>query len=344
MNSLAYLSRQFDVLASAKTPPSTPTSERASFVGDRSKASRREASESSLQRVQTWSTKPLLLPQHPGPRPSSPPKRSFSSPADFIALASLQGLPSTSQSPSVSVEKQSGSPSQQLDYVLRRTFFVRLLVLAWNTLRAMWSSLTGRKAVGRLKEAVIESGNSISDKDSSDEDTADETYTSTIPSPPTARSPSFPADLPSNTEPPPPYDARPDPKLLSASLLPSSTVTSSIPTPSADLPVSSSRSSTPILNSARKTPFHLPKTLVLDLDETLIHSTSRPMPPGSGDSGLFGLGGSFGRSNKGAGHIVEVMLGGRSTLYHVYKRPFVDFFLRTVRVRMIATCTDPDLR
>lgn len=28
--------------------------------------------------------------------------------------------------------------------------------------------------------------------------------------------------------------------------------------------------------------------------------------------------------------MVEVVLGGRSTLYHVYKRPFVDFFLRTV--------------
>ncbi|PPQ85871.1 hypothetical protein CVT26_004001 [Gymnopilus dilepis] len=28
--------------------------------------------------------------------------------------------------------------------------------------------------------------------------------------------------------------------------------------------------------------------------------------------------------------MVEVVLGGRSTLYHVYKRPFVDYFLRTV--------------
>lgn len=28
--------------------------------------------------------------------------------------------------------------------------------------------------------------------------------------------------------------------------------------------------------------------------------------------------------------MVEVVLGGRSTLYHVYKRPFVDFFLRKV--------------
>ncbi|KIM23710.1 hypothetical protein M408DRAFT_77067 [Serendipita vermifera MAFF 305830] len=57
----------------------------------------------------------------------------------------------------------------------------------------------------------------------------------------------------------------------------------------------------------------MPKTLVLDLDETLIHSTSRPL-----------------RAHAEAGHMVEVVLGGRCTLYHVYKRPFVDYFLRKV--------------
>jgi CTD nuclear envelope phosphatase 1 len=92
----------------------------------------------------------------------------------------------------------------------------------------------------------------------------------------------------------------------------------------------STRSATPVPN-AKKAPFHLiPKTLVLDLDETLIHSTSRPIPwQGPSGSSLLSLG-SFGQRNKGAGHMVEVVLGGRSTLYHVYKRPFVDFFLRTV--------------
>lgn len=64
-----------------------------------------------------------------------------------------------------------------------------------------------------------------------------------------------------------------------------------------------------------------PKTLVLDLDETLIHSTSRPY-------------------NNGARHglkvrVVEVVLEGRSTVYTVYKRPWVDFFLRKVRVRFL---------
>lgn len=62
-----------------------------------------------------------------------------------------------------------------------------------------------------------------------------------------------------------------------------------------------------------------PKTLVLDLDETLIHSTSRP----------------YASSGRGAGlkvRVVEVVLEGRSTVYTVYKRPWVDFFLRKVSV------------
>ncbi|KAL7410215.1 NLI interacting factor-like phosphatase-domain-containing protein [Mrakia frigida] len=66
----------------------------------------------------------------------------------------------------------------------------------------------------------------------------------------------------------------------------------------------------------KKTPFHKPKTLILDLDETLIHSTSRSSGAGAG--------------RKGEGHMVEVFLGGRSTVYHVYKRPYVDYFLKKV--------------
>lgn len=86
----------------------------------------------------------------------------------------------------------------------------------------------------------------------------------------------------------------------------------------------------------KKTPgLHRQKTLVLDLDETLIHSTSRPMHAHTGGGNLFnipGLGFIFGnkRGPRASGHMVEVVLGGRSTLYHVYKRPFVDYFLRKV--------------
>lgn len=49
-----------------------------------------------------------------------------------------------------------------------------------------------------------------------------------------------------------------------------------------------------------------------------------------GGGGLLGLSGLFGGKRQGGGHMIEVVLGGRSTLYHVYKRPFVDFFLRKV--------------
>jgi hypothetical protein len=99
-----------------------------------------------------------------------------------------------------------------------------------------------------------------------------------------------------------------------------------------------------IPRSLSTTPFHRPKTLILDLDETLIHSTSRPMSMQSsgigGGSGMLGIslsglfsGGKHQRGGGGArgeGHVVEVVLGGRSTLYHVYKRPYVDHFLKKV--------------
>lgn len=105
---------------------------------------------------------------------------------------------------------------------------------------------------------------------------------------------------------------------------------------------------TAIPRALSTTPFHRPKTLILDLDETLIHSTSRPMSlqssgMGSG-SGIMGIslsglfsGGKHQRGGGGArgeGHVVEVVLGGRSTLYHVYKRPYVDHFLRKVSRRL----------
>ncbi|KAI9094559.1 NLI interacting factor-like phosphatase-domain-containing protein [Phlyctochytrium arcticum] len=52
------------------------------------------------------------------------------------------------------------------------------------------------------------------------------------------------------------------------------------------------------------------KTLVLDLDETLIHSTSR--------------------SSRNHDHIVEVLVDRHVCLYYVYKRPFCDLFMQKV--------------
>ena len=87
-----------------------------------------------------------------------------------------------------------------------------------------------------------------------------------------------------------------------------------------------------------------PKMLVLDLDETLIHSTSR--------MGVTGSYGAVTSSGDGRGlwtsntsglkvRVVEVVLDGRSVVYHVYKRPWVDFFLRKVRISYISMAPFP---
>lgn len=89
------------------------------------------------------------------------------------------------------------------------------------------------------------------------------------------------------------------------------------PTPPSISPLASpSLTSSATLSNPPRAPKLTPKTLVLDLDETLIHSTSRPYSSAS-RSGL-------------KVRVVEVVLEGRSTVYTVYKRPWVDFFLRKV--------------
>ena len=76
--------------------------------------------------------------------------------------------------------------------------------------------------------------------------------------------------------------------------------------------------STPLLRCVMHQPFKVAdanpsrKTLVLDLDETLVHSTVKPFPS--------------------ANFAVEIYLGGNYCKFHVFKRPYVDQFLRQVRV------------
>ncbi|KAJ3788457.1 NLI interacting factor-like phosphatase [Lentinula aff. detonsa] len=278
MNSLTYLSRQFDVLASPKAPPSTPTKEEF----------RQLTTEPPLKRVKTWSTRSFFA---QGAGSSAHPKRSHSSPT----VAAL-----TTTTSSVAENKR----QNHTESLISRIFYLRVLALAWDSFRAAWTSLinsglprreTNKVTAPEEKSLLLDDSSESSDEESP---------------PVTARRPPSSTFLTkSNSDP------------ISLELKQSNpSITVHVPSDSA----SSTRSATPLLG-ARKTPFHSQKTLVLDLDETLIHSTSRPISTTS-SSGLFG----FGARKGGPGHVVEVMLGGRSTLYHVYKRPFVDFFLRTV--------------
>ena len=267
MNTLSYVARQFDGLASAKPPSS---SER-------------------LQRVNTWSSKSFLF-------PLSSPKRSHSSPS----LHPSSSSPSKPQLDAVTSTPPLPRSKHHLESVIDQIFFIRVFLMVWDHLKTAWSSVVDNVGLTWRNAIAIDKLSSARDKGKSKE----------IEQDPSAFN----------------LDTMHSASNSGSLLLVAQADSSQTHTPA------STRSATPVPN-AKKAPFHLiPKTLVLDLDETLIHSTSRPIPwQGSSGSSLLSLG-SFGQRNKGAGHMVEVVLGGRSTLYHVYKRPFVDFFLRTVRL------------
>ncbi|KAF9462595.1 NLI interacting factor-like phosphatase-domain-containing protein [Collybia nuda] len=321
MNSLAYLSRQFDVLASARTPPSTPTTDRSPFISER----RKGTSDRPLQRTSTWSTKSFLFPPLSTP-PSLAPKRSSSSPA----FASLQRLASTAPKtlPIPPVLESSARSKPQVESIIRRIFFIRVFILIWDNFRAAWTSLWRRGVTEDGQLTVVEGQKQLLESGTPGQEAGNINNLSTLPQASGASTPSLVSIITQDAP-----DTLDQSDLKSESRTKTSKarrtqpviVAHSLESPSASV----SRSSTPLLNT-RKSPFPSPKTLVLDLDETLIHSTSRPLLSSTtGGSGLLGLG-SFDTRNKGASHMVEVVLGGRSTLYHVYKRPFVDFFLRTV--------------
>lgn len=206
---------------------------------------------------------------------------------------------------------------------MRRVYFVHVLFAFWHYLCGLCRSVRGRVApAGEHEVAAEDASDDDDEKDTEDEAKGEKPVAIQFEQPPPIPPPILPAAL---TVPHPSvHRTNTDPLLDSKSpLLDSPPVT---PTVVLVRTTEQSRTPTPPLG-ARKNPLHLPKTLVLDLDETLIHSTSRPMnSPNAGMLGSFG----FARRNKGSGHMVEVTLGGRSTLYHVYKRPFVDYFLRKV--------------
>lgn len=356
MNSLTYISRQFDVLASPRTPPSTPTSETAPLLDDGD-----AGQDSALKRVSTWSTRSFLIPEPPQDPSSSSSwalKRSFSSPVDVHTLTipapaspmHIDHQPGTSSSssssspapsrrssrppsrrPSVSSADPAIRPKATPESILRRIYFVRIILLLWNAIYSAWKSLTRQTPDAVVEEPTDE------EKDTEDESKGEKHVSLEPPHSPfhsQGPGPGIPIPSPSSLDGSPslasPFvnPALTELRIVEETKVEVTSVSTTIVGPSISESVQPavSRSSTPTpVPSAHKTPFHLPKTLVLDLDETLIHSTSRPMSAGSGGSGLLG----FGRRNKG-GHEVEVILGGRSTLYHVYKRPFTDYFLRKV--------------
>lgn len=352
MNSLTYLTRQFDVLASPRAPPSTPVSETSPSLGT-------EHQDVVHKRVRSWSTKSLRV-SFPERSASGTwiLKRSLSSadvnPAAAVDIlhypiqqqssssaASSQSKPS-SRRPSLSSTEKAINPKRSSGAVLRSIFFVRIILQFWNAVCTAWRTLARRGV-----EVAVEEGTDEDEKDSEDESKDEKSVILDLPQTPyqPAIPPPFSAPLPSLPPPPlvdilppdpstpvvrpaPARDSPPGTDPDNPSLPPPSVASAAVSTLARETSVAS-RSSTPSTGT-RKTGFHLPKTLVLDLDETLIHSTSRPMMHAqSSGPGLLGLG-IFGRGNKGAGHVVEVVLGGRSTLYHVYKRPFVDYFLRKV--------------
>lgn len=375
MNSLNYLSRQFDVLAAARTPPSTPSQESIHLLPDPSQDG------SPLKRVQTWSTKSFLFSSHP-PLPSSSLKRSYSSPGDVFPqpVASSSTTPSrpTSSSPSrrrsipsskrpavspspprrssVSSQDKTACPksrSKRLTNLFRRIFLLNVLLSLCNYLIALWRSLMRLPFLSSLHRVgpeivvatPIEDSTDEEGKDS-EEDESKEQDNSTVSIVPH----SIPIDtsLPPSSQ-TPTLDINPVTRADVISIPPHSQpelsfVLESTPSPSSlvlssPYPSPSSRTPTPTPGEPKSTLIKTlrQKTLVLDLDETLIHSTSSKMYNGSGGIlSSFGIG----RRNKGVGHTVEVVLGGRSTLYHVYKRPFVDYFLRKVRLLTIVRCNN----
>ncbi|KAI0638001.1 NLI interacting factor-like phosphatase-domain-containing protein [Trametes polyzona] len=337
MNSLSYLSRQFDVLASPRTPPSTPTSESPPHQRDGGRHTRLKRS---------GSTRSFLVPQPSSSSGGWTLKRSYSSPAEVnpstpspaLSLGPAISRKSSrppSRRPSVSVPDKTICPSGGSKWPpVRHLVFVRIILQLWHALLAALRCLMRQNAAVAAHDVAVDDNSDEEEKDTEDESRDEKPP---LPAPPSvlldSQQPPYQPAIPSplSHQPPEPLSEKaPSISIPPAALGPDarqpSLVSSKPDTPFTltSLSTGRSRSVTPTQPS-KQTPFHQPKTLVLDLDETLIHSTSRPIPT-AGGSGLFGFGGR----NKGAGYTVEVVLGGRSTLYHVYKRPFVDYFLRKV--------------
>ncbi len=206
---------------------------------------------------------------------------------------------------------------------------MRVLIALWHYVLGLWRSVNAKLAPPNNQGSRSVVAQELNDEDEKDEGVQGKDEEKppiqvhpATPTPPPLPLPMF--NLPSLSR------NNTDPGVVFTDTKSPSSVAGPVPPVTATRAGELPRTTTPPGSAVRKMPLHLPKTLVLDLDETLIHSTSRPMDYRASGGILGSLG--FGRRNKGVGHTVEVVLGGRSTVYHVYKRPFVDYFLRKVRV------------
>lgn len=330
MNSLSYLSRQFDaIIASSSSSAASASANRprsASSPGPSQSSPRRASLSSSL---------------HP-PRPSVRQSRRISATFRFLDAPVSSTVPvPTPQSPTEqtpvgpfvpsSQSPMSPSASQQIHPksspdLISQLAFVRVLFALWTLVRNAWRSLSirGRHLVPEpeievesepVSQQVVRSEGGVDLDDDSGEE-----------------------GIVIRRKPKPSFlhlyeirDLHPE-ALISPSTNTGNDKLIRSPTKERPSPMRLTPTPPPISqHPPRPTPFHSQKTLVLDLDETLIHSTSRPFTNFShSPSSLFGLK-AFRRGSLGNSHTVEVVLGGKCTTYHVYKRPFVDYFLRKVR-------------
>ena len=332
MNSLSYLSRQFDaIVASSSSSAASSSSNRprsASSPGPSHSVPRRASLPSSLH------------PPHPPVRQSrrisatfrlldTPASSAFSIPTPQSPTEQTPVGPfvPSSQSPMSPSTSQQIHPKSSPD-LISQLAFVRVLLALWALVRNAWRSLSIRGRHSVPEPAIeVESEPNPQEVSGSEEgiDLSDDSGEEGI----VIRRRYKPSFLQL-------YQIQ---DLHPGSLLSSPTNTGNdklIRTPVKESPSPMRLTPTPppiSQHPPRPTPFHYQKTLVLDLDETLIHSTSRPFTNFShSPSSLFGLK-AFRRGSVGNSHTVEVILGGKSTTYHVYKRPFVDYFLRKVRLR-----------
>ena len=336
MNSLSYLSRQFDAIVASSSSSAASTS------------SRLPPNASSPGSSQASSRPPFLPSLHPtrpsgfrsrrvratfrflnAPPPSTVPIPTPQSPTEQTPVGPC--VPSSQSPMSPSTTTQQLHPTSSPD-LISQLAFVRVLLALWTLVRNLWRSLSirGRHSLPE-PEIEVESepvpqevDRSQGNVDLDDDSSEDGIIVRRRPKPGL-----FLCEI---------QDMHPQ-SLLSPSTTTSCDKLIRTPVKESSSPMRLTPTPPPISHQPhRPTPFHSQKTLVLDLDETLIHSTSRPFTNYShSPSSLFGLK-AFRRGSLGNSHTVQVMLGGKCTTYHVYKRPFVDYFLRKVRPTNLLVC------